>query len=39
VKLATIRTASGAAAVRFEDDGAVDLGFPGDLIAERAEPR
>jgi acylpyruvate hydrolase len=28
VKLATIRTASGSAAVRIEDDGAVDLGFP-----------
>jgi maleylpyruvate isomerase len=27
VKLATIRTASGSAAVRIEDDGAVDLGF------------
>jgi len=28
VKLATIRTASGSAAVRVEDDDAVDLGFP-----------
>lgn len=28
MKLATIRTASGSAAVRIEDDGAVDLGFP-----------
>jgi hypothetical protein len=33
VKLATIRTASGSAAVRIEDDDAVDLGFP-DLEAE-----
>jgi acylpyruvate hydrolase len=28
VKLATVRTASGSAAVRVDDDGVVDLGFP-----------
>ena len=32
MKLATIRTASGSAAIRIEDDDAVDLGFP-DLEA------
>jgi hypothetical protein len=45
VRLATIRTASGSAAVRIEDDGAPGLGFPdpGQLssscVAERAESR